>query len=233
MGVIEHPYYGSFGYHCSNFFSVSSRFGSPADFKELVDDAHGMGIKVIIDLVHSHAAKNVNEGINMWDGTDYQYFHGGDKGNHPLWDSRVFDYSKYEVLRFLLSNIRYWLEEYQTDGFRFDGVTSMLYHHHGKGVGFTGGYHEYFNENLDLDALAYLTMANMIAYEVNDKSILIGEDVSGFPGLCRPISEGGIGFGFRLAMAIPDMWIKLLKEVRDEDWNISDIAFKLTNTRYG
>jgi 1,4-alpha-glucan branching enzyme len=187
MGIIEHPYYGSFGYHCSNFFSVSSRFGTPCEFKQLVDEAHGMGIKIIIDLVHSHAAKNVLEGINLWDGTDYQYFHGGEKGNHPMWDSRVFDYSKYEVLRFLLSNIRFWIEEYSADGYRFDGVTSMLYEHHGKGYGFTGNYNEYFNSQLDIDALAYLTIANQLAKTIYPQVILVGEDVSGFPGLCRPI----------------------------------------------
>ena len=169
----------------------------------------------------------------MWDGSDYQYFHGGEKGLHPLWDSRVFDYSKYEVLRFLLSNIRYWLEEYNADGFRFDGVTSMLYHHHGKGFGFTGNYHEYFNDQLDLDALAYLTLANQLATLIYPQAILIAEDVSGFPGLCRPVADGGIGFGFRLAMAIPDMWIKLLKENKDEDWNVWDISHQLSNHRYG
>ena len=167
----------------------------------------------------------------MWDGSDYQYFHGGDKGNHPLWDSRVFDYSKYEVLRFLLSNIRFWLEEYKADGFRFDGVTSMLYHHHGSGVGFTGNYEEYFNDQLDVDALAYLVLATTLAKTLVEDVILIAEDVSGFPGLCRPADEGGIGFNYRLAMALPDMWIKLLKEKRDEDWKVGEISYQLTNRR--
>jgi 1,4-alpha-glucan branching enzyme len=220
MGVMEHPYYGSFGYHVSNFFSVSSRFGTPDEFKEMIDEAHKHNIKVIVDIVHSHAAKNALEGINLWDGTDYQYFHGGNKGLHPLWDSRVFDYSKYEVIRFLLSNIRFWLEEYNVDGFRFDGVTSMIYTHHGAGYGFTGNYKEYFNEFLDHDALVYCMLANTLAKELYPEVILIAEDVSGFPALCRTIEDGGIGFNYRLTMAIPDMWIKLLKESKDEDWDI-------------
>lgn len=232
MAIAEHPYYGSFGYHVSNFFSVSSRFGKPNEFKELVDEAHRRGIKIIIDLVHAHAAKNVQEGINLWDGTDYQYFHGGEAGTHSQWDSRLFNYSKYEVQRFLLSNIRYWLEEFNTDGFRFDGVTSILYKHHGVNYGFTGNYHEYFNEFLDQDAVVYLMVANLLAKTIDSNAILIAEDVSGFPGLCRAIEDGGVGFNFRLAMAVPDMWIKLLKEVRDEDWDIGAIVHQLTNRRW-
>ena len=133
MGIPEHPYYGSFGYHVSSFFAPSSRFGSPDDFKALVDTAHGMGLTVLIDLVHSHAATNEVEGLSRFDGTDYQFFHTADRGRHPLWDSRLFDYAKPEVLHFLLSNCRYWLDEFKVDGFRFDGVTSMLYRHHGMG----------------------------------------------------------------------------------------------------
>lgn len=187
MAIIEHPYYGSFGYHVSNFFSVSSRFGKPQDFKELVDEAHRLDIKVIIDLVHAHAAKNKFEGINYWDGTEYQYFHSGDQGTHSQWDSRLFNYSKYEVQRFLLSNIKFWLAEYNADGYRFDGVTSILYKHHGVGYGFTGQYHEYFNDYLDKDAIVYLMMANLLAKSVDENVILIAEDVSGFPGLCRTL----------------------------------------------
>ena len=232
MAIKEHPYYASFGYHVSNFFAVSSRFGTPEELKKLVDTAHGMGLLVIMDLVHSHAVKNINEGLNRFDGTDHHYFHAGTKGEHIAWDSLCFDYSKYEVQRFLLSNVRYWLETYRFDGFRFDGVTSMLYNDHGLGQNFTG-YSDYFNANVELDAIAYLMLANEVVHAVNPNAISIAEDMSGMPGLARPIDEGGLGFDYRLAMGIPDYWIRLLKEKKDEDWHIGEIYGMLRNRRAG
>jgi 1,4-alpha-glucan branching enzyme len=230
MAIMEHPYYGSFGYHVSNFFAVSSRFGTPEELKTLIDTAHGMGLRVIMDIIHSHAVKNVNEGLNNLDGTDYQYFHAGPRGMHVAWDSLLFDYSKYEVQRFLLSNVRYWLEEFHFDGYRFDGVTSMMYHDHGLGKAFTS-YDDYFGGNVDKDAVAYLQLANEVAHGVNPETITIAEDVSGMVGLARKISEGGLGFDYRLAMGIPDYWIKLLKEKPDEGWMLSDIWTTLMNRR--
>lgn len=232
MAIMEHPYYASFGYHVSNFFAVSSRFGTPEDLKELIDTAHGMGLLVIMDLVHSHAVKNINEGLNRFDGTDHHYFHAGAKGEHTAWDSLCFDYSKYEVQRFLLSNIRYWLETYRFDGFRFDGITSMLYSDHGIGHQFSG-YSDYFNANVALDAIAYLMLANEVVHAVNPNAISIAEDMSGMPGLARPIDEGGLGFDYRLAMGIPDYWIRLLKQKKDEDWHIGEIYGMLRNRRSG
>lgn len=230
MAVQEHPYYGSFGYHVSNFFAVSSRFGTPDDFKRLVDDAHAQGLAIYLDLVHSHSVKNTVEGLNGFDGTDFQYFHAGARGQHPAWDSLLFDYSKAEVLRFLLSNVRYWLEEYNLDGFRFDGVTSMLYLDHGLGRAFSS-YDDYFNQNVDDDALIYLKLANQVAREVHPGVVTISEDMSGMPGMARPVDEGGVGFDFRLAMGIPDYWIKVLKERRDEDWSMGELFHTLTNRR--
>ncbi len=230
MAVQEHPYYGSFGYHVSNFFAVSSRFGTPDDFKRLVDAAHGMGLGVYLDLVHSHAVKNTVEGLNLFDGTDHQYFHAGPKGKHPAWDSMLFDYSKWEVLRFLLSNVRFWLEEYKIDGFRFDGVTSMLYLDHGLGKAFSS-YDDYFGSNVDEDAVTYLKLANELAHEIKPDVVTVAEDVSGMAGMARPVTEGGIGFDFRLAMGIPDYWIKILKERRDEDWEMGALFHTLTNRR--
>ena len=231
MAVAEHPYYGSFGYHVSNFFAASSRFGTPEELKSVIDKAHGMGIRVIMDIVHSHTVKNINEGLNEFDGTDYQYFHAGDRGNHDVWDSKLFDYGKTEVIQFLLSNVRYWLEEFQFDGFRFDGVTSMLYHHHGIGVDF-GDRDGYFSQGVEFDAITYLQLANDLAHKINPKSITIAEDVSGMPGLCNKIEEGGIGFDFRLAMGIPDYWIKLLKEKADEDWSMAELYHRLVDRNY-
>lgn len=230
MAVMEHPYYGSFGYHVSNFFAVSSRFGTPEELKHLIDTAHGMGLRVVMDIVHSHSVKNTNEGLAMFDGSDYQYFHAGARGQHDAWDSLLFDYSKYEVQRFLLSNVRYWLEEFNFDGFRFDGVTSMMYMDHGLEKTF-GSYDDYFGLNVDYDAVAYLQLANQLAHAVRPDCVTIAEDVSGMVGTGRPVAEGGLGFDYRLSMGVPDYWIKLLKEKRDEDWNLGDLFRTMLNRR--
>lgn len=229
MAIMEHPYYGSFGYHVSNFFAPSSRFGNPEDLKYLVDKAHSMGIAAIMDIVHSHAVKNLAEGLNEFDGSDSQYFHRGARGYHDGWDSKLFDYGKWEVKKFLLSNVRYWMEEFHFDGYRFDGVTSMLYFHHGN-TSFDN-YEKYFY-NVDWDAVAYMQLANDVIHEFKKNSISIAEDVSGMPGLCRKPEEGGIGFDYRLAMGIPDYWIKTLKEKSDEDWGIYEMWGVLSNRRY-
>jgi len=231
MAIQEHPFYGSFGYHVSNLFAVSSRFGQPKDLKSLIDAAHGLGIRVIMDIVHSHMVKNTAEGLRGFDGTDHQYFHAGARGEHVAWDSMCYDYSKYEVLRLLLSNTRYWLEEYRFDGYRYDGVTSMLYRDHGLGTTFSN-YDQYFGANIDGDALAYLALSNKVAHAVKPDAITIAEDVSGMPGLARPVDEGGLGFDYRLAMGVPDNWIKLLKEKRDEDWNLGGLYSIMLNRRW-
>ncbi len=232
MAVQEHPYYGSFGYHVSSFFAPCSRFGTPDDLKYLIDTAHGAGIAVLLDVVHSHAVKNTAEGLNNFDGSGGQYFHAGERDSlHPDWDSCLFNYGKPRVLEFLLSNLAWWLEEFHFDGFRFDGVTSMLYVHHG---------HEpfcnmdcYFNDQVNLDAITYLQLATTLIQEAKPGAIVIAEDMSGMPGLCRPIEEGGIGFDFRLSMGLPDYWIKLIKEYKDEEWKMGDMWYTLTNRRYG
>lgn len=231
MAVQEHPYYGSFGYHVSSFFASCSRFGTPEDLKHLIDTAHGMGIAVLIDIVHSHAVKNYAEGLNEFDGTDHLYFHGGGKGDHPQWDSKCFDYGKEEVRRFLLSNVRYWLEEFRFDGFRFDGITSMLYHHHGN-ISFDH-MDKYFMDGPDEDAILYLGMATTLTNQLRPGALIVAEDMSGMTGLCRPTSEGGTGFTHRLAMGIPDYWIKLLKHKKDEDWSPEEMWHVMTNRRHG
>lgn len=231
MAIMEHPYYGSFGYQVSNFFAASSRFGTPEELKALIDEAHGMKLAVVMDLIHSHAVRNEVEGLSRFDGTLYQFFHEGARGRHPAWDSRCFDYGKPEVLHFLLSNCRYWLDAYRFDGFRFDGVTSMLYLDYGLGSAFTS-YDNYFNENVDEDAIAYLTLANRVIHEVKPRAITIAEDVSGMPRLAAPIKDGGCGFDYRLAMGIPDCWFKLVNDVRDEDWNMGYLWHELTNRRH-
>lgn len=231
MAIQEHPYYGSFGYHVSSFYAPSSRFGTPEELKSMIDRAHELGLAVIMDIVHSHAVKNENEGLGRLDGTRDLYFYPGDRGEHPAWDSYCFDYGKNEVLHFLLSNCKYWLEEFRFDGFRFDGVTSMLYYDHGLGKAF-GGYGDYYDGNQDTNAITYLTLANQLIHDVNPHAITIAEEMSGMPGLAIKFADGGIGFDYRMAMGIPDYWIKTLKEKKDEDWHPTSIFWELTNRRY-
>ena len=230
MAIQEHPYYGSFGYHVSSFYAPSSRFGTPEELKALIDAAHEAGIAVIMDIVHSHAVKNEVEGLGRLDGSYDQYFYGDGRREHPAWDSLCFDYGKNQVLHFLLSNCKYWLEEFKFDGFRFDGVTSMLYYSHGLGQAF-GSYNDYYNGGQDTNAITYLTLANKLIHEVNRRAITIAEEMSGMPGLATPFKAGGIGFDYRMAMGIPDYWIKMLKEKKDEDWHPTSIYWELTNRR--
>ncbi|MDD7564717.1 MAG: alpha amylase C-terminal domain-containing protein [Alloprevotella sp.] len=230
MALQEHPYYGSFGYHVSSFFAASSRFGTPDDLKRLIDEAHKQGVAVIMDLVQSHAVKNEVEGLGNLAGDPNQFFYPGGRHEHPAWDSLCFDYGKNEVIHFLLSNCKYWLTEFQLDGFRFDGVTSMLYYSHGLGEAFCG-YGDYYNGHQDDNAICYLTLANLLIHEVNPRAITIAEEVSGMPGLAAPFKDGGYGFDYRMAMNVPDYWIKIIKECRDEDWKPSSIFWELTNRR--
>ena len=230
MAIQEHPYYGSFGYQVTNFFAAAHWYGAPEDLKYLVNKAHSLGIRVLLDVVHSHACPNVGEGLQMQDGTEGQYFLAGSQGWHPAWGTKLFNYGRVEVLHFLLSNLKFWQTEYHFDGFRFDGVTSMIYHDHGLGSAFTN-YDMYFNLNTDLEALNYLQMANELIHEVNPNAITISEDMSGMPGMCLPIEQGGIGFDYRLAMGEPDYWIKLLKDTRDEDWNMNALWHEMTTRR--
>ena len=227
MAVMEHPYYASFGYQVSSFFAPSSRFGRPEELKYLVNKAHGMGLRVLLDVVHAHASANTLEGINRFDGTDTQFFHAGARGEHSAWGTKCFDYDKPEVLHFLLSNLKYWLEEFHFDGFRFDGVTSMLYRDHALGADF-GSLQSYFTMNTDTESVTYLQLACELVREVKPRALLIAEDMSGMPGMCEPAAEGGIGFDYRLGMGLPDLWIRLAKERRDEDWPMEMLWHALT-----
>ena len=230
MAIQEHPYYGSFGYQVTNFFAAAHWYGVPEDLKYLINKAHSMGIRVLLDVVHSHACPNVGEGLYLQDGTDEQYFLSGDRGWHPAWGTKLFNYGRPEVLHFLLSNLKFWLTEYHFDGFRFDGVTSMIYHDHGLGSAFTN-YDMYFNMNTDLEAINYLQLANELIHEVNPNALSIAEDMSGMPGMCLAIEQGGIGFDYRLSMGEPDYWIKLLKDTRDEDWQMHALWHEMTTRR--
>jgi 1,4-alpha-glucan branching enzyme len=230
MAIQEHPYYGSFGYHVSNLFAPSSRFGTPDELKELIDTAHSMGLRVIMDLVHSHAVANILEGLGLLDGNPALYFHEGPRRKHVAWDSLCYDYGRPGVNHMLLSNCKYWLEEFRFDGFRFDGITSMLYYDHGLGSNFVS-YSQYFDGNQDTDAIVYLTLANKLIHEFNREATTVAEEMSGMPGLAAPVSEGGMGFDYRLAMGVPDIWIKMVKEMPDEKWDLGYLLHELTQHR--
>ena len=230
MAIMEHPYYASFGYQVSSFYAASSRYGTPNELKSLIDTAHSMGISVLLDVVHSHAVKNIGEGLNLFDGTEYQFFHQGERGNHPAWDTKLFNYDKNEVIHFLLSNLKFWLNEYHFDGFRFDGVTSMIYHNHGLGASFTS-YNDYFSLNTDVEAITYLQLANELIREVRPNAVTVAEDMSAMPGMCLPIKDGGVGFDYRLSMGVPDLWIKMLKTLTDEQWSMGHLWYELTTRR--
>ncbi|XP_048546729.1 1,4-alpha-glucan-branching enzyme, chloroplastic/amyloplastic-like isoform X2 [Triticum urartu] len=232
MAIMEHSYYASFGYHVTNFFAVSSKSGTPEDLKYLVDKAHSLGLRVLMDVVHGHASKNVTDGLNGYDvgqSAQESYFYTGDRGYHKLWDSRLFNYTNWEVLRFLLSNLRYWMDEFMFDGFRFDGVTSMLYNHHGINTSFTGNYKEYFGLDTNVDAIIYMMLANHLIHKVLPEATIIAEDVSGMPVLCRPVDEGGVGFDYRQAMAIPERWADYLKNKDVHEFSMSGISQTLNN----
>lgn len=229
MAVAEHPYYGSFGYHVSSLFAPSSRFGTPEELKHLIKTAHSMGLAVIMDIVHSHYVKNIAEGINRLDGTDNIYSPAGEAGDHPHWDSKLFDYGKTQVQHMLLSNVKYWLDEFHFDGYRFDGVSSMIYYHHGYADFMSNSYDAYFGDAVNRDAITYLTLANKLTHEVKPSAITIAEDVSGMPGMAVSIEDGGVGFDYRLAMAIPDFWIKYLKDVPDEKWDLWEMWTLMNN----
>ena len=230
MAIQEHPYYASFGYQVSNFFAASAWYGEPEDLKYLINKAHSLNLFVLLDVVHSHACPNVGEGLNELDGTDDQYFHAGKRGWHSAWGTRTFNYGKHEVIHFLLSNLKYWQEEFHFDGFRFDGVTSMLYEDHGLGTAFTS-YDQYFGLNTCVDAITYLQLANELVHAVNPFAITVAEEMSGMPGMCIPIRSGGIGFDYRLSMGLPDFWIKLLKDSKDEDWDMHKLWYEMTTRR--
>jgi 1,4-alpha-glucan branching enzyme len=230
MAIQEHPYYGSFGYHVSSLFAPSSRFGTPDDLRELIDTAHSMGLRVTMDLVHSHAVANILEGLGLLDGDPGLYFHTGSRRKHVAWDSLCYDYGKPEVNHFLLSNCKYWLEEFHFDGFRFDGITSMLYYDHGLESDFVS-YKQYFDGNQDKDAIVYITLANKLIHEFNQDATTVAEDMSGMPGLAASVASGGMGFDYRLAMGVPDIWIKMVKDIPDEEWDLGYLLHELTQHR--
>lgn len=211
----EHGYYASFGYQVTSFFAPPSRFGTPAELQALIDAAHGLGLRVLLELVHSHASSNAAEGLSGFDGSLLEgggYFLAGSDGWHAEWGTRMFDFGKLEVLRFLLAQLCWYAECYRCDGFRFDAVSAALYRHRSLGGAgtFERGYAEYYDGSLDVAALTYFKVANYLVHELVSPPLLtIAEEYSGLPGLCAPVMHGGVGFDYRQAMGLPPLWQRL------------------------
>ncbi|XP_058788144.1 1,4-alpha-glucan-branching enzyme 3, chloroplastic/amyloplastic [Vicia villosa] len=230
IGVVEHKDYFTVGYRVTNFYATSSRYGTPDDFKRLVDEAHGLGLLVFMEIVHSYAAADEMVGLSLFDGSNDCYFHSGKRGQHKFWGTRMFKYGDVDVLHFLLSNLNWWIEEYQIDGFQFHSLSSMIYTHNGF-ASFTGDLEEYSNQYVDKDALLYLIMANEILHVLHPNIITIAEDATYYPGLCEPTSQGGLGFDYYVNLSAPEMWSTFLETVPDHEWSMTKIVNTLVSKK--
>ncbi|KAH7428429.1 hypothetical protein KP509_09G001300 [Ceratopteris richardii] len=230
FGIQEHCDYASAGYKVTGMFAVSSRFGKPEDFKRLVDVAHGLGLLVFLDVVHSYASPDTLNGLAAFDGGNDCYFHPGKRGHHKYWGTRMYNYNSYEVLRFLLSNLKWWVNEYHVDGFNFHSLASMLYTHNGFEKR-TGGYDYFCNQYVDQDAQNYLILANEMLHTLNPNIITIAEDTTFYPGLCQPINKGGLGFDYAVSTQPAEMWAWLIRYGSDQHWIISQIVDTLTRQK--
>ncbi|KAG8075748.1 hypothetical protein GUJ93_ZPchr0006g43795 [Zizania palustris] len=222
IGIVEHKDYSSVGYKVTNYFAVSSRFGTPEDFKKLVDEAHGLEMVVLLDIVHSYASADELVGLSLFDGSNDCYFHTGKRGHHKYWGTRMFKYDDVDVLHFLFSNLNWWVTEYHIDGFQFHSLSSMLYTHNGFST-FTGAMEEYCNQYVDKDALIYLILANEMLHELHPDIITIAEDATFYPGLCEPTTQGGLGFDYWVNLSIPEMWLWHLENVPGQEWSMNKI----------
>ncbi|KAI8557559.1 hypothetical protein RHMOL_Rhmol04G0020000 [Rhododendron molle] len=231
IGLVEHKDYFTIGYRVTNLYAVSSRYGTPDDFKRLVDEAHGLGLLVFLDIVHSYSAADEMVGLSLFDGSNDCFFHTGKRGHHKFWGTRMFKYGDVDVLHFLLSNLNWWVVEYHIDGLQFHSLASMIYTHNGF-ASLSGDMEEYCNQYVDKDALMYLILANEILHALHPKIITIAEDATLYPGLCEPTSQGGLGFDYFVNLSASEMWSSLLGNVPDCDWNMSKIVSTLIGNKH-
>jgi len=197
MPVAEHPYGGSWGYQVSSFYAPTARYGTPDDFRELVDRLHQRGIGVLVDWVPAHFATDA-WALARFDGTHLYEHADPRRGVHPDWGSLQFNYGRLEVRNFLVANALYWLEEFHLDGLRVDAVASMLYLDYSREPGeWTPNQ---FGGNEDLEAIAFLKEANTLAYREDEGIITVAEESTAWPGVSRPVHLGGLGFGFKWNM---------------------------------
>ena len=197
MPVMEHPFYGSWGYQITGYFAPTSRFGTPQDFMALVDAFHAAGVGVLLDWVPSHFP-NDPHGLDRFDGTHLYEHADPRKGFHPDWKSNIFNYGRYEVRSFLISNARFWVDRYHADGLRVDAVASMLYLDYSRKEGEWIPNQHGGNENLE--AISLLKEFNEAIYSDFPGAMTIAEESTSFSGVSRPTYTGGLGFGQKWMM---------------------------------
>ncbi len=197
LPLMEHPFYGSWGYQVTGFFAPSSRYGTPQELMELIDDLHRAGIGVILDWVPSHFATDAFA-LGRFDGT-HLYEHADPvRAIHPDWHSYVFNYGRHEVRSFLASSAEHWLSAYHADALRVDGVASMLYLDYSRKEGEWSP--NVFGGREDLDAVSFLRQLNAGIYLDHPDVQVIAEESTAWPGVSRPVEAGGLGFGFKWDM---------------------------------
>jgi 1,4-alpha-glucan branching enzyme len=224
LPVMEHPFYGSWGYQTTGYFAPTSRWGSPQDFMALIDHLHQRGIGVILDWVPSHFPAD-EHGLGFFDGT-YLYEHADPRRRiHPDWDSLIFNYGRNEVRSFLLSSAMFWLDVYHADGLRVDAVASMLYLDYSREDGewipnLEGG-------REDLEAIDFLRRLNRAVYGARPAVQTIAEESTAFPGVSRPVHEGGLGFGYKWDMGwMHDTLAYLARDPAHRKFHHDELTFR-------